>query len=57
MYRIYLKELEIKVRMIDKILKFSNGIYRRSQLSSKTFSELKYLYYDCRKTIFKPCNN
>ncbi|PHR46394.1 MAG: hypothetical protein COA32_11105 [Fluviicola sp.] len=57
MSRVYLAEQKVKVQMIDAIVKFSGGFYRRSELESKTLSELKYIYYDCRKPIHESCND
>lgn len=56
MSKIYLAEQKVKVQMIDAIVNFSGGSYRRSKLESKTLSELKYIYYDFRKPILESCN-
>ena len=57
MSKVYLAELKVKIQMIKEILKSSKGIYHKSQLESKTFSELKYIYYECRKPISQSYND
>lgn len=50
-------EKQVKVEMINEIIKHFNNIYLRSELESKTFSELKYMYYNCRKPSLESCND
>jgi hypothetical protein len=53
MPKIYLAEKRVKAQMINEILKVSEEFHSKSELESKIFSELKYIYYDCRKSVLK----
>lgn len=57
MPRVYLAERKVKVQMINEILKQFDDVYRRSELESKTLSEVKYIYYDCRANKIGYSNN
>lgn len=48
MLTIYLKEQEVKAQMINEILNHKNIIQNKSVLQSKTLSEIKFIYYECK---------
>jgi hypothetical protein len=50
MSSIYLAEKRVKVKLINEILKLSDRFRSKRELESKIFSELKYIYYDCRES-------
>jgi hypothetical protein len=51
MSKIELAEQRVKVEMINEIIKVSSRFQNKSELESKIFSELKYIYYNCRKSV------
>ncbi len=57
MSSIYLAEKRVKAQMINEILKRSGKFHNKRELESKIFSELKYIYYNCRESVLDYSNN
>lgn len=43
---VFLKEQEVKVQMINEIIKYSDKYNSKKELASKNFSVIKFMYYD-----------
>ncbi|GEM_PF-3646271 len=53
MSNVFLKEERVKVQMINEILKYSDKYRNRCELESKVFSEIKFIYYDCKTPVIQ----